>query len=212
MTAPRVKICGVRTTADARAAADAGASMVGLVLAPGSPRTVGRAEAEAIVASLAPGVEAVALLVGAHGGHPALEWWRGTVQLHGDESEEDCAEVAARGFRVMRGFPFSPESVRRWDACKAVSVLVVDGPRGGGGRGFDHRALAGMSPPPGKPVLLAGGLDPSNVAAALEAVRPWGVDVSSGVERERGTKDHAMIARFCAAAGVKPRRAPGSGR
>lgn len=211
MTAPHVKICGVRTPDDARAAADAGASLVGLVLSPGSPRTVDRRQAEAIVEALDRGVEPVALLVGADPGHPALDWWRGRVQLHGAESEEDCAGIAARGFAVMRGFAFAPDAVRRWDACAAVSALVVDGPRGGGGRGFDHRALAAMMASLRAPVLLAGGLDADNVAGAIALVRPWGVDVSSGVERERGRKDHALIARFCRSAGVRPRRGPASG-
>lgn len=210
MNAAHVKICGVRTPDDARAAADAGASLVGLVLSPGSPRTVDRRQAEAILGALDPAVEPVALLVGADPGHPALDWWRGRVQLHGDESEEDCTGIAARGFTVMRGFAFDPAAVRRWDACTAVSALVVDGPRGGSGRGFDHGALAAMMGSLRAPVLLAGGLDAGNVAAAIALVRPWGVDVSSGVERVRGTKDHALVAAFCRAAGVRPRRGPAS--
>jgi phosphoribosylanthranilate isomerase len=106
----------------------------------------------------------------------------------------------------MRGFAFSPAAVRRWDACAAVDTLVVDGPRGGGGRGFDHAALAPMVPGLLARVLLAGGLAPGSVRAAIDAVRPWGVDVSSGVERERGTKDAGLVADFCLAAGVTPRR------
>jgi phosphoribosylanthranilate isomerase len=94
--------------------------------------------------------------------------------------------------------------VRRWDACRAIDTLVVDGPRGGSGHGFDHAALAAMVPSLRARVLLAGGLTPANVAQAIESVRPWGVDVSSGVERVRGTKDHALVADFCRAAGVTP--------
>ena len=204
-----VKICGVRTPADALAAADAGASMVGLVFVPASPRNVTRTEAEAVLAALPPEVEPVALLADADEQHPVLAWWRGRVQLHGDEDEAACARVAARGFRVMRGFAYSPEAVQRWDACAAVDTLVIDGPRGGGGTAFDHAALAAQMAAVSTRVLLAGGLTPANVPAAIAVVHPWGVDVSSGVEATRGTKDHALIAAFCRAAGVTPR--PGRG-
>ena len=205
MTAPVAgKICGVRTPADALAAARAGASMVGLVFAEGSPRAIGRAEAEAILRALPAGTEPVALLAGALPDHPVLGWWRGRVQLHGDEDERTCEAIAARGHAVMRGFAFSPGAVARWDACRAVDTLVVDGPRGGGGTGFDHAALRALMPGLRARVLLAGGLSPANVAAAIEAVGPWGVDVSSGVERVRGTKDHGLVAEFCRAA-LRPR-------
>jgi len=200
----RVQICGVRTPDDARAAAEAGATMVGLVFAEGSPRRIDRAQAEAILAALPSGVEPVALLADAAPDHAVLAWWRGRVQLHGNEDEATCAAIAARGHALMRGFAFSPEAVRRWDACTEVDTLVVDGPRGGGGVAFDHAALASMLPGLRARVLLAGGLTPANVADAIRTVGPWGVDVSSGVERVRGTKDHAMIADFCRAAGVTP--------
>ena len=200
MSAAAIKICGVRTPDDARAAAEAGATMVGLVFAEGSPRRIDRAQADAILAALPAGVEPVALLADATADHAVLGWWRGRVQLHGNEDEAACTAIAARGHRVMRGFAFSPEAVRRWDACAAVDVLVVDGPRGGGGIGFDHGALAAMVPALRARVLLAGGLTPRNVADAIRTVRPWGVDVSSGVERERGFKDAALIRAFCRAA------------
>ena len=201
MNRVQVKICGVRTPDDARSAAEAGASMVGLVFAEGSPRKIDRAQAEAILSALPPGVEPVALLADAAADHPVLAWWRGRVQLHGNEDEATCAAIAARGHAVMRGFAFSPDAVRRWDACAAVDTLVVDGPRGGSGMAFDHAALASLVPGLRARVLLAGGLTPANVAEAIRAVRPWGVDVSSGVERERGVKDHALIRAFCRAAG-----------
>jgi len=207
VNAVHVKVCGVRTPEDALAAARAGASMVGLVFAQGSPREIDRGAAEAILAALPAGVEPVALLADAAPSHPVLQWWRGRVQLHGNEDEAACAAIAGRGHAVMRGFAFTPDAVRRWDACGAVDTLVVDGPRGGGGAGFDHAALARMMPSLRARVLLAGGLTPANVAAAIDAVRPWGVDVSSGVERERGRKDAALVAAFCAAARAKS--APG---
>ena len=88
--------------------------MVGLVFVAGSPREIDRAAAERILEALPGGVEPVALLATHDGRHPALDWWRGRVQLHGDEDEAACERVAARGHAVMRGFAFSPEAVRRW--------------------------------------------------------------------------------------------------
>jgi phosphoribosylanthranilate isomerase len=203
-----VKICGLRTAADARAAADAGALMVGLVFINGSPRCINRDEAEEILLALPSDVEPVALLADPDEGDSVLAWWRGRVQLHGDESEETCQRIAARGFTVMKGFAYTPEALQRWNACNAIDTLVVDGPRGGGGVAFDHAALAAHMAGLSKRVLLAGGLTPANVHAAITAVHPWGVDVSSGVELQRGVKDAQLIANFCRAAGVTPRRVP----
>jgi phosphoribosylanthranilate isomerase len=202
-----VKICGVTRPEHARIAAEAGAAMVGLVFVAGSPREIDRATAERILAELPEGVEPIALIATRDGRHPALDWWTGRVQLHGEEDEAACERIAERFGPVMRGFAFSPDAVRRWDACTAIDTLVIDGPRGGGGHGFDHAALAPMVPSLRARVLLAGGLTPTNVRAAIDRVRPWGVDVSSGVERERGTKDASLVAGFCREAGVSPRRA-----
>jgi len=203
-----VKICGLRTAADARAAADAGASMVGLVFVTGSPRCINRDEADDILRALPKDVEPVALLADPNDDDQVLAWWRGRVQLHGNESEETCQRIASRGFAVMKGFAYSPEDLQRWNTCDAIDTLVVDGPRGGGGVPFDHAALAVQMPELSKRVLLAGGLTPANVHAAITTVHPWGVDVSSGVELQRGVKDAQLIANFCRAAGVTPRRVP----
>ena len=207
MSAPLVKICGVTEPEHLHAAAEAGASFVGLVFAPQSPRCIDRARAERLLAAMPAALEPVALLVDADADHPVLQWWRGRVQLHGGEDEAACARIAACGVELLRGFAFSPEAVHRWDACAAIGTLVVDGPRGGGGVGFDHGALAAMVPGLRARVMLAGGLTPETVAQAAATVRPWAVDVSSGVERVRGVKDPELIRRFCAAAGAAPRRA-----
>jgi len=203
-----VKICGIRTAEDARAAADAGALMVGLVFVPGSPRAITHDEAKSILRALPSDVEPVALLADPDDADPLFAWWRGRVQLHGNESEETCESIAARGFAVMKGFAYAPGALRRWNACSAVDTLVVDGLRGGSGVPFDHAALASHMPGLTTRVLLAGGLTPETVGAAMNVVHPWGVDVSSGVERERGIKNAQLIAQFCRAAGVTPRRVP----
>lgn len=196
----RIKICGVTLPEHARAAAEAGADFVGLVFHAGSPRSVDRAAAERVTAALPAGVEAVALLVDATPDHPVLAWWQGAVQLHGGEDEDTCTAIAARGHRVLRGFACTPEAITRWDACAAVELLVLDGARPGSGEPLDLTGLAQRLPTLKHRALLAGGLTPENVAERIREVRPWGVDVSSGVERARGVKDVARIAAFCRAA------------
>ena len=118
------------------------------------------------------------------------------MQLHGRETEE----VVARAPRpVIRGFGFDAEEVRRWEACPHVAALLIDGPAAGSGAAFDHHALAALRTELRKPVILAGGLTPENVADAIRVVRPDAVDVSSGVESSPGVKDPERIRAFCAA-------------
>lgn len=195
-----VKICGIRTPEDAISAAAAGATMIGLVFVPGSPRCVTRREAEQVLSVLPATVEPVALFVDANERHTELEWWKGRVQLHGNETAETCMRIAARGHAVMKGFQFSPQAVATWDACEAVDTLVIDGPHAGSGVGFDHQLLAKLMSKLTTRVLLAGGLTPATVQAAIQHVRPWGVDVSSGVESAKGIKSAALISQFCQAA------------
>lgn len=195
----RIKICGITQPDHARAAADAGADFVGLVFHDASPRAVDRAAAERVLQALPARVQPVALLVNATAEHPVLAWWRGAVQLHGDESEATCAAIAARGHMVLRGFACTPDSLARWDACDGVELLVLDGPRPGSGEPMTMPDLGGLLPRLRHRALLAGGLTPTTVAAQIAANKPWGVDVSSGVERERGAKDAALIQAFCRA-------------
>lgn len=195
----RIKICGVTMPEHALAAAQAGADMVGLVFHAASPRCVDRAAAERVLERLPPGVEPVALLVDAGPDHPVLQWWRGAVQLHGHESPETCAAVAARGHAVLRGFACTADALALWDACTAVRTLVLDGPRGGSGQPIAMDGLRDALRTLRHPALLAGGLTPDTVEERVRTLQPWGVDVSSGVERERGVKDAALIRAFCAA-------------
>lgn len=196
-----IKICGVTHPDHARAAADGGASMVGLVFHEASPRAIDRERAEQILAALPSQITPVALLVDARADHPVLAWWRGHVQLHGGESEADCEAIAVRGHTVLRGFACDASSLERWDACAAVQLLVLDGARPGSGETADYGvdALPARVAALKHRVLLAGGLTAENVGARVRDVRPWGVDVSSGVERSRGVKDTALIAAFCRA-------------
>jgi phosphoribosylanthranilate isomerase len=199
----RVKICGVTDEASARAAAAAGADAIGLIFAP-SRRQVARDRARRIAAALPPFVAKVGVFVNA-----PLDEIRAladavrldAVQLHGDETADDCAAVAALGLTVIKAVRVAgPLDVAALRALPVAAVLLDTyhpDRRGGTGEPFDRRWAAPAAA--AMPVILSGGLTPENVAAAIEAVRPYGVDVSSGVETH-GRKDPAKIRAFVAAA------------
>ena len=105
----------------------------------------------------------------------------------------------ARTKHVIKGFHFDPDELMRWNDCPHIDILLVDGSAGGLGEGFDHEALAALMPKITKPVIVAGGLRSDNVAQAIRAVRPFAVDVSSGVESAPGVKDPELVRQFCAA-------------
>ncbi len=194
----RVKICGIRTAEMARVAVDAGAEAIGFVIdVPDSPRTLSLEQARAIAATLPPRIMAVAVVCDPD---PAIidGWPRQWFQLHGREDEQLVA-VFARTMHVMKGFRFDEREVLRWNDCHGVEILLIDGSAGGGGESFSHRRLADLMPRITKPVALAGGLTPDNVAEAIRIVRPFGVDVSSGVESAPGVKDEQLIRAFCRA-------------
>ncbi len=192
----RVKICGIRSAEIARAAVEAGADAVGLVIdVPGSPRSMTLAEAQAIARTLPPLVIAVAVLRNPPA-RVAAQWTGAWFQLHGDEEEDLIAEFA-RVKHVAKGFRFDAAAVRRWNDCPAVEFLLIEGDAPGAGRGFRHAELRALMPEITKPVILAGGLTPGNVGDAIRTVRPFAVDVSSGVESSPGVKDSRLIRRFC---------------
>ncbi len=207
----RIKICGVRHVEDALTAARAGADAVGLVFVTRSPRLVMMEDAARISAALPAFVEPIALFV--DGLFPqvrdtALQLGLRTVQLHGSESPAYAKEL--RPLKVIKALPFGPQlpdEAARWRTqCPNLAALLIDTPPaqaealpGGGGAAFNWQELAQMQRPDWPPLLLAGGLNPHNVAQAIAQVRPWGVDVSSGVERQRGVKDPQLIQAFCAA-------------
>ncbi len=207
----RVKICGITRPEDARLAVEAGADLIGMVFYPPSPRAVTLEQARAIVAtvrSLNPQVRVVAVTVNAPTGLLRALWeqvgvdW---IQFHGDEPPARVAQFAPRGFKALRMGPHTSfTSALAYAAAgppEGPRLLVdaaVPGRYGGTGRTTDWdlaRRLAERVP-----LLLAGGLTPENVAAAVRAVRPWGVDVSSGVEAAPGRKDPAKVRAFVARA------------
>jgi phosphoribosylanthranilate isomerase len=208
-----LKICGVTHAEHVHAAAEHGATHVGCVLVERSPRALtldhacglAREAKERGLATVALVADADAALRATLGVVQRTERPFDLVQCHGEEREGACALMAAEvGLPIIRGFAFSPAELRRWDHAPSIDMMLADGPRGGSGGGFDHAALAAIlddeTNPVRRPVVLAGGLDPRNVGAAISTVRPYGVDVSSGVERTRGVKDVRLIAAFLTAA------------
>lgn len=194
----RIKICGITSIDMALAAVEAGADAIGLVFAPGSPRHVLPGLAAQIAKALPPMVSGVGVF--RNPSDPDVFNWRGEwVQLHGSEDEPQVARIAQQHRRIIKGIAFDATQIVRWDNCQYVSGLLVDSAAPGSGKAFDHEALAALMPALRTPLVLAGGLTPDNVAGAIRAVRPFGVDVSSGVETKPGVKDAKMIRAFCEA-------------
>jgi phosphoribosylanthranilate isomerase len=191
-----VKICGVRDLATVEVCIDAGAEFVGVVLVPSSPRCVTPAEARALALEIADlgamPVAVIRLPIDAEV-TAALEAFP-ILQFHGDETPDALAPY--RAWECWKGLHFSPAATEMWLASGAVARLVVDGPVAGSGIAFDHAAFGQLSNDARAKCFLAGGLDAQNVAAAIEIAKPAGVDVSSGVEKSRGVKDHDKIRRF----------------
>lgn len=193
----RVKICGVRDEHIALAAVEAGADAIGLVFAPASPRYVLPGPAQRIARCLPPLISSIGVFQ--NPSDPDLQNWRGIwVQMHGQETEAQLARVAAHR-RIIKGFHFDRAQIERWNQCPHVSALLIDGPAPGSGEPFDHGVLASIAPRLTTPLIIAGGLNVETVGRVISLLRPFGVDVSSGVERERGVKDAGMIREFCAA-------------
>lgn len=195
----RVKICGITRVEDGLAAARHGADAVGLVFYPASPRHVSAAQAAAIARALPPFVTTVGLFV-----NPTAEEVEAVLgelrldllQFHGDEAPESCAGFGVpwlKAVRVKAGLDLVQYAIRYREAKGLLLDAYVEGLAGGTGRSFDWNLIPAGLP---LPVVLSGGLEPASVAAAIRQVRPWAVDVSSGVEAAKGIKDAAKIAAF----------------
>jgi phosphoribosylanthranilate isomerase len=195
----RIKICGIREAGDARVAAEAGADAIGLVFYEASPRYLTPDSAARIAAALPPFVMAVGLFV-----NPAESEVRGVLdrvpldllQFHGDETAEFCERFARPYVRVVRMEAGTDlvEYAHRFSRARALLLDAhVPGQAGGTGKTFDWADIPRNLP---IPVILSGGLTASNVGRAVREVRPWAVDVSSGVEASRGVKDPRKIVEF----------------
>jgi phosphoribosylanthranilate isomerase len=217
----RIKICGITRIEDAELAAGAGAWAIGLNHAEDSPRRIEDPVAEEIGSLLKRRCEIAGVFVNATLDRIASAADRQgltLVQLHGDEGPAFCAEVARRtGARVIKAF-----RVRSTAEIRAAGAFRTDfhlfdayrpGTRGGTGESFDWDLLSTRRA--GIPALVAGGLTPENVGAAVRASNPWGVDVCGGVESSPGIKDRDLLERFVEAAdraGVEQRDRRDAGR
>ncbi|HMD36770.1 MAG TPA: phosphoribosylanthranilate isomerase [Vicinamibacterales bacterium] len=185
-----VKICGITRLEDAEAAVALGANALGFVFWPKSPRYIDPYRARAIVASLPPFVSAVGLFVNqpaVHVASVASLARLGVVQLHGDETPEEAATLGRPIVRAL-SLEAAGRGLDRWPPRVTILLDAHDPERRGGtGRTIDWDAAAAIARR--RRVVLAGGLNPDNIAAAVERVRPFGVDVSSGVESAPGLKD-----------------------
>ncbi len=198
MLATRVKICGITSSEDALAAVAAGADALGFVFYAKSPRAVSPEQAAAIIHSLPPFVTTVGLFVNAERARiesTVLGCGLDAIQLHGDESPQDCLYS---GCRVIKALRIKDSASLERAADYEVSGLLFDAwsdrVYGGSGEVFDWHLLKDFASH--HPVILAGGLNPENVADAIRQVRPYAVDVSSGVELSPGKKDLIKVAEF----------------
>lgn len=203
MPRTRIKICGLRDADSLAAAVEAGADAVGFNLIRESPRFIEPEDATELMYMLPPMVTAIGVVRNLsvdqycemEARFPAP-----IMQLHGTEPEKT---VAACGPGIIKAVQFNPQTIdsdlKRWNDLDEVDAILIDGSAGGQGATFDWNALASKLEHVDKPIFLAGGLTPENVGEAIRAVRPYAVDVASGVESAPGVKDPAKIEAFCRA-------------
>ena len=198
----KIKICGITNLDDALAAIDAGADALGFILYEKSKRFISIEKAMEIVEALPPFVQTVAVTVDATREFSNLGWRKqlkhfNVAQLHGNETPVHCRAVSKylpviKALPADRALAIPPENY-------PVAAFLIDTPspeHGGTGRAFDWNLALKFMKRTKKPVILSGGLNPENVASAIEAVHPYAVDVSSGVESSPGRKDHARLRDF----------------
>jgi phosphoribosylanthranilate isomerase len=198
----RIKICGLTRPEDARAAAQVGADAIGLVFYAPSPRAVSVAQARAVAAALPPFVTVVGLFVDAQP-EAVREAMHAVpldlLQFHGDESPDYCAQFGRPWLKAVRmrdEVDVAAEAVRYGGARGLLLDAYRPGVPGGTGERFEWSRVPHDLD---MPLVLAGGLTPDNVAAAVTQVRPYAVDVSGGVEAAKGIKDLEKMAAFAAA-------------
>jgi phosphoribosylanthranilate isomerase len=194
----RIKICGFTNKEDLQVAIQAGVDAIGLVFYPPSPRSVTLEQGAQLVADLPPFVTVTGLFVNASREEIATACALcklDIIQLHGDETPKDCLDLPRRVIKAAR--ILTQEDFNGLDKYPVSGLLLdakIKGLYGGSGESFDWSLLSSYHAP--APLILAGGLNPDNVAQAVSQVQPYGVDVSTGVESTPGKKDQTKIIRF----------------
>ncbi len=199
----RVKVCGITSYDDAMYAVDAGADAIGFIFVENTPRFIEPEKAAGIMFSLPPFVSTVGVvrdldvdafcdleqMCPAH-----------SMQLHGKEPVDVVKQC---GPGVIKAFKYEDATINsqltRWGKVDEVDALLIDGSDGGEGTSFDWANLESHIEGFSKPIIIAGGIDADNVMQVIQTLRPYGVDVSSGVEDEPGKKNAEQIAKLCAA-------------
>jgi phosphoribosylanthranilate isomerase len=203
--APRIKFCGITRLEDAERAVELDAWAVGMILWPGSPRSIRAAQAAEIGAALRRRAEIAGVFVDAHLDHVvrlADQIGLTLIQLHGDEGPAYASEVARRtGAKVIKAARVHDradvQALRPFQTDFHLLDAYAKGVPGGTGETFAWELA--RAHPRDRPLILSGGLTSENVADAIAAVEPYAVDVASGVERAPGIKDHAAMEAFAAA-------------
>ena len=195
----KIKICGIKTIPDALAAVNAGADLIGFNFYPKSPRYVDVGMCRNIMSVMRQigKVTCVGVFVNASVAEILATMdtlGLNLAQLHGDESPATLKELHGKAFKAFRGIPSTIEGFERQDAPAFLVDAAVKGVYGGSGVTADWDGAAELAKK--YPLLLAGGLTPENVAKAVSRVKPWGVDVASGVESAPGKKDAGLMVRF----------------
>ena len=195
----KIKICGIKTVNDALAALDAGADLLGFNFYPKSPRYISVGQCRDVMSVMRKygHITYVGVFVNASVAEirATMETAALTLaQLHGDETFEMVQSLDGKAFKAFRGVPDVLNGFPREDAPALLVDASVKGSYGGTGMTADWKSAAGLAKH--APLLLAGGLTPENVAHAVRQVRPWGVDVASGVESSPGVKDAAKMKAF----------------
>jgi phosphoribosylanthranilate isomerase len=196
----RIKICGFVRAADVVAAVAAGADALGFNLYPHSARHVSLQQAQALIALLPPFVTPVLLFVNASRSEvreAASAVPHAVLQFHGDETPADCEATGRPYLRAVRmGAPGVTllDFAARFSSAQALLLDAYVEGFGGGGKVFDWSQISPNVP---RPVVLSGGLNPANVTDGVVRVRPWAVDVSSGVESSKGVKSPELMRQFC---------------
>ncbi len=198
MTPTKIKICGVTNVRDAIFAVANGADALGFNMYKNSPRYVRLETAVEIVRQLPPYVTSVALLVNHSEAEVKNVVAKGVfnlLQFHGDETNDFCTSFSIPFVKALRVKNLSelPAEVARFGDSRGILLdAFLEGQYGGTGQKINWRELPEID----KPIILAGGLTSNNVAQAIRQVKPFAVDVSGGVEAEKGIKDHKMIIDF----------------